>query len=389
MINILTPTLGESVTEATIAKFHKKIGQAVKKDELIVEIETEKVMLEVCAASDGVIERYAFKEGDTVHAGDVIGAINPSGVASVAASDSAKENVASSDRNPSPSAQKAIHENNVSAKDINGTGRAGQVLKEDVLSYVINQSASSKPCEVAAKSDFTSSKSFERVKMTKLRQVIAKRLKDSQNTAAILTTFNEVDMSAVMELRNQYKEKFEKKYGAKLGFMSFFVKAAVAALREIPAINAEIDGADIIFKNFYDIGVAVGTENGLVVPVVRDCDKMSYAQIESKIVEYGKKARDGKLSVDEMQGGTFTISNGGVYGSLLSTPIINPPQSGILGLHNIVKRAVVVNDEIVIRPMMYIALSYDHRIVDGKEAVTFLVRIKELIEDPRRLVLDL
>jgi len=389
MINILTPTLGESVSEGTIAKLHKKIGEFIKKDELIAEIETEKVILEVCAVSEGKIDNLFFGIGDVVKAGDIIGVINQNIKSSAIIENKTIDVKQNEEKNPSPSAQKIIHENKLSVENISGTGRAGQILKDDVLSLINSNSFNVSYEKTKSTCQFSSEKPFERVKMSKLRQVIARRLKDSQNTAAILTTFNEINMSAVMNFRAEYKDKFEKKYGAKLGFMSFFVKAAVQALKEIPSINAEIEGQDIIFKNYYDIGVAVGTENGLVVPVVRDCEKLSYSQIEAKIVEYGKKAKDGKLSIDDMQGGTFTISNGGVYGSLLSTPIINPPQSGILGLHNIVQRPIALNGQVVIASMMYVALSYDHRIVDGKEAVTFLVRMKELIEDPKRLILEL
>lgn len=380
LVEILTPTLGESISEATIAKLFKKIGESVKKDELIAEIETEKVMLEICSTSDGIISGFNFKEGDTIKTGNVICTIDPKGSISINIEKKIEvEEEKSADksygREPSPAAKKTITENNLDESKISGSGKYGQILKEDLM----NEKCSNPSNETK----------IQRVKMSKLRQTIAKRLKDSQNTAAILTTFNEIDMHNVMSLRSQYKDKFEKKHAVKLGFMSFFTKAVVQALKEIPSVNAEIDGSDIIYKNYYDIGVAVGTEQGLVVPVVRNCDKLSLAEIEKEIGNLGKKAKDGKLSISDMQGGTFTISNGGVYGSLLSTPIINPPQSGILGLHNIVKRPVVVDDKIEIRPMMYIALSYDHRIIDGKEAVTFLVKIKELIEDPARLILDL
>ncbi len=379
MLDIITPTLGESVSEAVIAKIYKKIGEFVKKDELIAEIETEKVMLEICALSDGVIASLNVKNGDTVTAGTILGSIDNTQTAGTAKPQEITAQPANNyQRDPSPAAQKCASDNGVNLQTVQGTGKGGQVLKHDVCTA--NVAANSGDCNKNAKPT-------QRVTMSKLRQTIAKRLKESQNTAAILTTFNEIDMTNVMQLRAEYKDKFEKKYGAKLGFMSFFVKAAVAALKEIPAVNAEIEGNDIIYKNYYDIGVAVGTEQGLVVPVVRNCDQLSLADIEKEIANYGKKARDGKLEIAEMQGGTFTISNGGVYGSLLSTPIINPPQSGILGLHNIVQRPMAVNGQVEIRSMMYIALSYDHRIVDGKEAVTFLVKIKEILENPARLLL--
>ena len=394
MIEIKVPDLGESIDSATIGSVLKKAGDFVKKDELIAEIETDKVVLEICAPAAGTIAEIKFKSQDIVKSGETFAMINTENAGSTTqtpASTSATQPVASESKtedkkNPSPSAEKMIQENKLNSCSISGSGKDGQVLKHDVMDYL------SKPQQtqsISVPTNFKSTKEFERVKMSKLRQTIAKRLKDSQNNAAILTTFNELDMSYAMDLRSKYKDLFEKKHGAKLGFMSFFTKAVVAALKEIPSVNAEIDGQDIIYKNFYDIGVAVGTEQGLVVPVIQDCDKLSMAAIEQKIAEYGKKAREGKLSIAEMQGGTFTISNGGVYGSLLSTPIINPPQSGILGLHNIVKRPVVVNDQIVIRPMMYIALSYDHRIIDGKEAVTFLVRVKEFMENPARLLLEI
>jgi len=391
MIEIKVPDLGESIDSATIGNVLKKSGDIVKKDELIAEIETDKVVLEICAPSAGTIAEIKFKSQDVVKSGEIFATINTENGVQTSSTvaeikPTAVESKTEDKKNPSPSAEKMIQENKITPCSISGSGKDGQVLKHDVIDYL------SKPQQTQSTSvatNFKSEKQFERVKMSKLRQTIAKRLKDSQNNAAILTTFNEIDMSYAMELRSKYKDLFEKKHGAKLGFMSFFTKAVVAALKEIPSVNAEIDGQDIIYKNFYDIGVAVGTEQGLVVPVVQDCDKISMAEIEQKIAEYGKKAREGKLSIAEMQGGTFTISNGGVYGSLLSTPIINPPQSGILGLHNIVKRPVVVNDQIVIRPMMYIALSYDHRIIDGKEAVTFLVRVKEFMENPARLLLEI
>ncbi len=391
-IEIKVPALGESVSEAAIAKLHKKVGDSVKADELIVELETDKVTLEVNAPSNGVISDLKVKEGDNVKVGDLIALMSAGGAAvsvSAASTPSAPTVAAATQNNSaaaflSPAPKKLAAENNVDTSKISGSGKDGRVTKGDVLEAISSTSASSSSTTTQA-----GIKPTERVRMSKLRQKIAERLKESQNTAAILTTFNEVDMTEVMALRAQYKDIFEKKHGAKLGFMSFFVRACVAALKEIPAVNAEIDGTDIIYKNFYDIGVAVGSPQGLVVPVLRDADHLNLAQIEKGIAELGVKARDGKLTLPDLAGATFTISNGGVYGSLMSTPIINPPQSGILGMHKIQERPMVVNGEIKIRPMMYLALSYDHRIIDGKEAVTFLVRIKELLEDPRRLVLDL
>ncbi|MBU6338748.1 MAG: 2-oxoglutarate dehydrogenase complex dihydrolipoyllysine-residue succinyltransferase [Rickettsiales bacterium] len=384
-IEIKVPALGESVSEAAIAKLHKKVGDAVKADELIVELETDKVTLEVNAPSNGVISDLKVKEGDNVKVGDLIALMTAGGAVvaakpAAAASAPAQNNSAAQFLSPAP--KKLAAENNIDTSKISGSGKDGRVTKGDVLNVMSGGASVAAPAQASAKPT-------ERVKMSKLRQKISERLKESQNTAAILTTFNEVDMTEVMALRVQYKDVFEKKHGAKLGFMSFFVKACVAALKEIPAVNAEIDGTDIIYKNFYDIGVAVGSPQGLVVPVLREADKLNLAGIEKGIADLGVKARDGKLTLPDLAGATFTISNGGVYGSLMSTPIINPPQSGILGMHKIQERPMVVAGEIKIRPMMYLALSYDHRIIDGKEAVTFLVRVKELLEDPRRLVLDL
>jgi 2-oxoglutarate dehydrogenase E2 component (dihydrolipoamide succinyltransferase) len=386
-IEIKVPPLGESVSEATIASLKKKVGDYVKADEMIVELETDKVTLEVNAPVAGVIKELKVAEGDTVKVGTLVGIIDdkaekPAGATSAPAAKSAAPQVstpapASSGAVLSPAASKIASENNVNITS--GTGKDGRVTKGDVLGAIAGGGLA--PSNEGPRE--------ERVKMTKLRQKIAQRLKDSQNTAASLTTFNEVDMTAVMELRNLYKDAFLKKHGVKLGFMSFFTKAVVAALKQIPAVNAEIQGDEVIYKNYCDISVAVGTPQGLVVPVLRDADRLSFAGIESGIVELGKKARDGKLTMQDMTGGTFTISNGGVYGSLMGTPIINPPQTGILGLHKIEKRAVVIGDEIKIRPMMYLALTYDHRLIDGGEAVTFLVKIKEAIEDPQRLLLDI
>ncbi len=397
-VEIRVPTLGESVTEATIGTWYKKVGEAVIADEPIVELETDKVTIEVPAPSSGVLESISAETGDNVEVDALLGMIKAGATATVASAPTAtpKETPApaptsktSAPVSVSPSAAKMMAEKNIDKAQITGTGKHGQIIKEDVMA------ASTKPAPVAsapapatvANSDNGSRE--ERVRMTRLRKTIAKRLKDAQNTAAMLTTFNEVDMGPVMDLRKNYKELFEKKHGVKLGFMGFFTKAVTHALKEIPAVNAEIDGDDIVYKEYAHIGVAVGTPKGLVVPVVRDADQMSIAEVEKEIGRLGLAARDGKLSMADMQGGTFTLSNGGVYGSLMSTPILNAPQSGILGMHKIQQRPVAINGEVVIRPMMYLALSYDHRIVDGKEAVTFLVRIKESLEDPQRLVLDL
>ena len=426
---IRVPTLGESVTEATIGKWFKKVGDAIAVDEPLVELETDKVTVEVPAAAAGTLGEITAKEGETVGVGALLGSISAGGAAAApankqeakpqAVSQASSPDAAHTTKQaaaetakiagdagaveprsmpPAPAAAKLIAEANLSVDQVSGSGKRGQVLKGDVLD-AIARGAPSQPAEtpraapapvvLRAPSSGDDASREERVRMTKLRQTIARRLKEAQSTAAMLTTFNEVDMSAVMALRTKYKDIFEKKHGVKLGFMGFFTKAVTHALKEIPSVNAEIDGTDIIFKNYAHIGVAVGTEKGLVVPVVRDADQMSIAEIEKDIGRLGIAARDGKLSVADMQGGTFTISNGGVYGSLMSTPILNAPQSGILGMHKIQDRPVVVGGQIVIRPMMYLALSYDHRIVDGKEAVTFLVRVKESLEDPERLVLDL
>ncbi|PWL19621.1 dihydrolipoamide succinyltransferase [Falsochrobactrum shanghaiense] len=401
---IRVPTLGESVTEATIGKWFKQVGEAVAVDEPLVELETDKVTVEVPAASAGVLAEIVAKEGDTVEVGALLGQISGDAAAAAAAPAAKKEEAkpaaaapASASSGPSmqpaPSAAKLLAESGISADQVEGSGKRGQVLKGDVLGAIAKgvsaAPAAAAPAAARPASSGDDASREERVRMTRLRQTIAKRLKDAQNTAAMLTTYNEVDMTAVMELRKRYKDIFEKKHGVKLGFMGFFTKAVTHALKEIPAVNAEIDGTDIIYKNFAHVGVAVGTDKGLVVPVVRDADQMSIAEIEKEIGRLGRAARDGQLSVADMQGGTFTISNGGVYGSLMSSPILNAPQSGILGMHKIQERPVVVGGQIVIRPMMYLALSYDHRIVDGKEAVTFLVRVKESLEDPERLVLDL
>ncbi len=381
-LEIKVPALGESVSEASIAKLHKKVGDAVKADELIVELETDKVTLEVNAPSAGVISSLNVAEGDSVKVGDLIALMQEGAAAATSKPVALEVEIKQQDSHSlSPAPKKLAAENNVDTSTISGSGKDGRVTKGDVLEAISKPAA---PLAPKAPTNF-GEKPIERVKMSRLRLKIAERLKESQNTAAILTTFNEVDMSTIMALRNEYKDVFEKKHGVKLGFMSFFVRACVAALKEIPAVNAEIDGTDIIYKNFYDIGVAVGSPQGLIVPVLRDADKLGLAGIESGIGELGKKARDGKLTIPDLTGATFTISNGGVYGSLMSTPIINPPQSAILGMHKIQERPMVVSGKIEIRPMMYLALSYDHRVIDGKEAVTFLVRVKELLENPVKL----
>ncbi|MGI6246001.1 MAG: 2-oxoglutarate dehydrogenase complex dihydrolipoyllysine-residue succinyltransferase [Pseudochelatococcus sp.] len=396
---IRVPTLGESVTEATVGQWFKKVGEAVKADEPLVELETDKVTLEVNAPADGVLAEIAVKEGETVGVGALLGTFNEGAAAAPAAQPAPAPAAAPAAPAPAPAAglengpavQRIATETGVSPAGIPGTGKDGRVTKGDILAAVAAPPAAA-PAPVAAPrapSAPSDEAREERVRLTKLRQTIARRLKEAQSNAAMLTTFNDVDMTNLLELRTQYKDAFEKKHGVKLGFMGFFVKAAVQALKELPAVNAELDGTDLIYKNYYHIGVAVGTDKGLVVPVVRDADQLSVAGIEKKIGDFGRRARDGQLKIEEMQGGTFTISNGGVYGSLLSTPILNAPQSAILGMHRIEQRPVVYKGQIVARPMMYLAVSYDHRVIDGKEAVTFLVRIKENLEDPARLVLDL
>ncbi|MFC5371864.1 2-oxoglutarate dehydrogenase complex dihydrolipoyllysine-residue succinyltransferase [Brevundimonas faecalis] len=395
-VEIAVPTMGESVAEGSIGTWLKKSGDTVAKDELLVEIETDKVAVEVSAPAAGVLT-IAADNGATVTPGQVIGSIAASGAVSaapaaaapaVAPANTGSAQVPAS-AHLSPAVQRVVSENNINPASLSASGPKGNITKADAIA-AIGAAAPAAPAAAAAPAAPRADQPREeRVKMTRLRQTIARRLKESQNTAAQLTTFNEVDMTNVMALRAQYKDVFEKRHGVKLGFMSFFTKAVVQALHEIPAVNAEIDGTDIIYKNHYDIGIAVGTDKGLVVPVLRDADVLSLAGIEKGIAALGKAARDGALTMDQMQGGTFTITNGGTYGSLMSTPILNAPQSGILGMHNIVQRPMAVNGEVKIRPMMYLALSYDHRIVDGKEAVTFLVRIKELLEDPARALLDL
>ncbi|UFZ01918.1 2-oxoglutarate dehydrogenase complex dihydrolipoyllysine-residue succinyltransferase [Bradyrhizobium ontarionense] len=412
MTEIRVPTLGESVTEATIGRWFKKAGDAVAVDEPLVELETDKVTIEVPAPSAGTLGEIVAKDGETVAVGALLGQINDGAVAAKPApAPAAAKPVASAappaaaaapakalpaDTPQAPSVRKLSAESGVDATTVPGSGKDGRVTKGDMLAAIeraaaaptpVNQPAAS--VQVRSPSPADDAAREERVKMTRLRQTIARRLKDVQNTAAMLTTFNEVDMTNVMALRSQYKDVFEKKHGSKLGFMGFFTKAVVQGLKDIPAVNAEIDGSDLIYKNYYHIGVAVGTDKGLVVPVVRDCDHKSIADIEKGIADFGRRARDGQLKIDEMQGGTFTITNGGIYGSLMSTPILNAPQSGILGMHKIQERPVVIGGKIEVRPMMYLALSYDHRVIDGKEAVTFLVRVKESLEDPARLVLDL
>ena len=421
MAEIRVPVLGESVTEATIGKWFKKPGDAVAVDEPLVELETDKVTIEVPAPAAGVLSGIAVKDGETVAVGALLGEIKEGAAAAPAkaappatqsATQSAPVSPAPAPAAPAaprpaakapppdaplaPSVRKLAAESGVDAATVPGSGKDGRVTKGDMLAAIERAAAQPMPVaqpaaavQVRAPTPPDDAAREERVRMTRLRQTIARRLKEAQNTAAMLTTFNEVDMSHVMALRTQYRDLFEKKHGTKLGFMGFFVRACVQALKEIPAVNAEIDGADIIYKNYYHIGIAVGSERGLVVPVVRDCDQKSLAEIEKAIADFGRRARDGSLKIEELQGGTFTITNGGIYGSLMSTPILNAPQSGILGMHKIQERPMVVAGKVEVRPMMYLALSYDHRLVDGREAVTFLVRVKESLEDPARLVLDL
>ena len=413
MTDIRVPTLGESVTEATIGRWFKKPGEAVAVDEPLVELETDKVTIEVPAPSAGTLGDIVAKDGETVAVGALLGQINdgaaaaavrpapspakpaaPAPAATPAPAPSAK--VPPADAPLAPSVRKLSAESGIDAATVPGSGKDGRVTKGDMLAAIekaasaptpVNQPAAA--VQVRAPSPADDAAREERVKMTRLRQTIARRLKEVQNTAAMLTTFNEVDMTHIMAMRSQYKDIFEKKHGIKLGFMGFFTKACVQALKDIPAVNAEIDGSDLIYKNYYHIGVAVGTDKGLVVPVVRDCDQKSMAEIEKAIADFGRRARDGQLKIEELQGGTFTITNGGIYGSLMSTPILNAPQSGILGMHKIQDRPMAIGGKVEIRPMMYLALTYDHRVIDGKEAVTFLVRVKEALEDPARLVLDL
>ncbi len=397
-VDVMVPTLGESVTEATVATWFKQVGDTVAQDEMLCELETDKVSVEVPAPASGILSEILAPDGATVNAGGKLAVImgGATGAAPAPSTAPAAAAPTGKDVENAPSANKLMAESGLAASAVTGTGKDGRIMKEDVQNAIANPPAAvaaPTPAPAAATprapvpADDASRE--ERVKMTRLRQTIARRLKEAQNTAAMLTTYNEVDMTAVMELRKEYKELFLKKHGTKLGFMSFFTKACVHALNEVPAVNAEIDGTDIVYKNYVHMGVAVGTPTGLVVPVVRNAHEMSFADIEKKIGELGRKGVDGKLSMAEMQGGSFTISNGGVYGSLMSSPILNPPQSGILGMHKIQDRPVAINGQVVVRPMMYLALSYDHRVVDGKGAVTFLVRVKEALEDPRRLLMDL
>jgi 2-oxoglutarate dehydrogenase E2 component (dihydrolipoamide succinyltransferase) len=396
MTDVMVPALGESVSEATVSTWFKKPGDTVALDEMLCELETDKVSVEVPSPVSGVLAEILAPEGSTVAANARLAIVTEGAagakVAPVAAPATTATVPAAKSVEDAPSAKKAMAEAGITRDQVTGTGRDGRVMKEDVAKAAVAPAPVTAPAPAAvprAPVPADDAAREERVKMTRLRATIARRLKDAQNTAAMLTTYNEVDMSGIMGLRNEYKDMFEKKHGVKLGFMSFFVKACCHALKEVPEVNAEIDGQDVVYKNYVHMGVAVGTPSGLVVPVVRDADQMGFAAIEKKIAELGLRARDGKLSMAEMQGGSFTISNGGVYGSLMSSPILNPPQSGILGMHKIQDRPVVVGGQIVIRPMMYLALSYDHRIVDGKGAVTFLVRVKEALEDPRRLLMDL
>ena len=406
MTDVRVPTLGESVTEATVATWFKQPGDSINMDEMLCELETDKVTVEVPSPAAGIMGSIVAQEGSVVSMDALLTTISEGSLEKLengkiqtskedkniteASTETRSENQ-NTDIENAPSAKKLMAENKISSDKIVGTGKDGRIMKNDVLKAVqsagIEETEKSSPRR--APSSIEDADREERVKMTRLRQTIAKRLKDSQNTAAMLTTYNEVDMTEVMSLRTEFKELFEKKHGTKLGFMSFFTKACCHALKEVPEVNAEIDATDIVYKNYVHMGIAAGTPTGLVVPVIRNADSMSFADIEKSIAEKGKRARDGKLSMDEMQGGTFTISNGGVYGSLMSSPILNPPQSGILGMHKIQERPMAINGEVVIRPMMYLALSYDHRIVDGKGAVTFLVRVKEALEDPRRLLMDL
>ncbi|MBU2868754.1 2-oxoglutarate dehydrogenase complex dihydrolipoyllysine-residue succinyltransferase [Pacificibacter marinus] len=392
-VDVMVPTLGESVTEATVATWFKAVGDTVAQDEMLCELETDKVSVEVPSPAAGVLTEIVAAEGDTVDATAKLAVISSGAGASAPAPAAAAPAAATSgkDIENAPSANKLMAENGVNPASVSGTGKDGRIMKDDVLKAMSAPKAAPAPAAAAPRAPSAPADAAreERVKMTKLRQTIARRLKESQNTAAMLTTYNEVDMTEVMALRNEYKDLFLKKHGVKLGFMSFFTKACIHALNEVPEVNAEIDGTDIVYKNYVNMGIAAGTPTGLVVPVIRDADQMSFAGIEKAIAEKGARARDGKLSMAEMQGGTFTISNGGVYGSLMSSPILNPPQSGILGMHKIQDRPMAIKGQVVIRPMMYLALSYDHRIVDGKGAVTFLVRVKEALEDPRRLLMDL
>ena len=397
---ITVPTLGESLTEATVAKWLKKVGDSVQEDEEIVSLETDKVSIDVTAPKSGILSEIIANDGATVEVGAHLGSIDTSSSPSKKKEEKQdkqetkvveikkEENISEKKTNNqnkkkelSPSVKRIINEKNINVESVDGTGKDGRILKGDLVGLMgFSPAPNTKKIKIGEE---------ERVKMTRLRSTIAKRLKEAQNNAAILTTFNEIDMSMIIQIRKDNKEEFEKRYGTKLGFMSFFVKACVNALQTYPSVNAEVQGEEIVYKNYYNIGVAVGTDKGLVVPVLGNADELSFAEIEKEIITLGTRAKNNQLSIEELQGGTFTITNGGIYGSMLSTPIINPPQSGVLGMHNIVQRAVVINGKIEIRPIMYLALSYDHRIIDGKEAVSFLVRVKEILEDPRRLFLNL
>lgn len=397
---ITVPTLGESLTEATVAKWLKKVGDSVQEDEEIVSLETDKVSIDVTAPKSGILSEIIAKDGATVEVGAHLGSIDSSASSTKKKEEQQdkqetkvveikkEENILekkidnqNKKKELSPSVKRIINEKNINVESVDGTGKDGRILKGDLIGLMgFSPAPNTKKIEIGEE---------ERVKMTRLRSTIAKRLKEAQNNAAILTTFNEIDMSMIIQIRKDNKEEFEKRYGTKLGFMSFFVKACVNALQTYPSVNAEVQGEEIVYKNYYNIGVAVGTDKGLVVPVLGNADELSFAEIEKEIITLGTRAKNNQLSIEELQGGTFTITNGGIYGSMLSTPIINPPQSGVLGMHNIVQRAVVINGKIEIRPIMYLALSYDHRIIDGKEAVSFLVRVKEILEDPRRLFLNL
>lgn len=403
-IEIKAPTFPESVADGTVATWHKKPGEAVKRDELIVDIETDKVVLEVLATADGVLGDIVKGEGETVLSDEVLGSINegaaaaaaPAAAAGAPAQAAAAADAGEDDPIAAPAARKLAEENAIDLASVAGTGKGGRITKEDVVAAVANKksapaAAAAKPAAAAAAPVVaTGDRTEKRVPMTRVRATVAKRLVEAQSNMAMLTTFNEVDMTEVMALRSKYKDLFEKSHnGVRLGFMSFFVKAATEALKRFPAVNASIDGSDIVYHGYADIGVAVSSDRGLVVPVLRNAEQMSLAEIEGGIATFGKKARDGKLSIDEMTGGTFTITNGGTFGSMMSTPIVNPPQAAILGMHNIIQRPMAINGQVVIRPMMYLALSYDHRLIDGKEAVTFLVTIKNLLEDPARLLLDI
>lgn len=398
-IEVKVPALPESVADATIAAWHKKVGEKVSRDENLIDLETDKVVLEVPAPADGILAEILFQEGATVEAGQLLARIDTAAASAPQPEEKKSAPAASSsaEKLAGPAVRRMLAEHDVQPQQVTGTGKDGRLTKEDVVSFIENNRAkSSKSDELPATSSTPApmtampmgAREEKRVRMTRLRERIAERLLEAQHNAAMLTTFNEVNLKAVMDLRSEYKDVFEKKHGVKLGFMSFFTKAVVAALKQFPAVNASIDGQDIVYHGYYDIGIAVSTERGLVVPVIRDADQLTMADLEKTINDYATRARQGKLGIEEMQGGTFTITNGGVFGSLLATPIINPPQTGILGMHKIEDRPIVEKGQIVIRPMMYVALSYDHRLIDGKESVQFLVTVKQLLEDPARLLLN-